>query len=81
MPKLHLKQPGFTYNSCRPFTKHIEIIENSRETFTLSYIYKKELDKVCFAHDDDNHDKKDLAKNAVSDKILKDRAYEIANKS
>ena len=22
MPKMHLKQPGFTYSACRPFTKN-----------------------------------------------------------
>ena len=26
MPELHLKQPGFTYSACGPFTKHREII-------------------------------------------------------
>ena len=24
MPKMHLKQPGFTYNACGPFTKNKE---------------------------------------------------------
>ena len=24
MPELHLKQPGFTYSACGPFTKHRE---------------------------------------------------------
>ena len=28
MPELHLKQQGFTYNACGPFTKHREIIRN-----------------------------------------------------
>ena len=23
MPEMHLKQPGFTYSACRPFTKNI----------------------------------------------------------
>ena len=26
MPELHLKQPGFTYSACGPFTKHHEKI-------------------------------------------------------
>ena len=26
MPKLHLKQPGFTYSTCGPFTKYHERI-------------------------------------------------------
>ena len=27
MPELHLKQPGFTYSTCEPFTKHRERIQ------------------------------------------------------
>ena len=26
MPEMHLKQPGFTYSACRPFTKNKERI-------------------------------------------------------
>ena len=28
MPEMHLKQPGFTYSACGPFTKDKERIEN-----------------------------------------------------
>ena len=27
MPEMHLKQPGFTYSACEPFTKNKERIE------------------------------------------------------
>ena len=27
MPEMHLKQPGFTYSACGPFTKNKERIE------------------------------------------------------
>ena len=27
MPELHLKQAGFTYSACGPFTKHRERIQ------------------------------------------------------
>ena len=27
MPKMHLKQPGFTYSACGPFTKNKERME------------------------------------------------------
>ena len=27
MPKMHLKQPGFIYSACRPFTKNKERIQ------------------------------------------------------
>ena len=26
MPEIHLRQPGFIYSACRPFTKKKEII-------------------------------------------------------
>ena len=41
-------------------------------------MFKKELDKACFAYDAAYSDSKDLAERTVSDKGLKDRAYEIA---
>ena len=30
MPELHLKQPGFTYSVCGPFTNHCERIQKFR---------------------------------------------------
>ena len=78
MPELHLKQPGFTDSACGPFTKHCERIQKFRETGNLKHLYRNELDKACFAHDAAYSDSKDLAKRTISDKILKDRAYETA---
>ena len=49
-----------------------------RETGNLKHLYRNELDKACFAHDAAHSDSKDLAKRTIRDKILKDRAYEIA---
>ena len=43
-----------------------------------SYIYKNELDKACFQHDTAYGDFKDLAKRTASDKILRDKAFNIA---
>ena len=28
MPELHLKQPGFTYSACGPFTKFTKNLQN-----------------------------------------------------
>ena len=36
LPEMHLRQPGFTYSSCGPFTKNKEIIQKFKET---GYIY------------------------------------------
>ena len=79
MPELHLKQPGFTYSACGPFTKHRERIQKFRETGNLKHLYRNELDKACFAHDAAYSESKDLAKRTISDKILKDRAQEIVD--
>ena len=78
MPELHLKQPGFTYSACGPFTKHRKRIEKFRETSNLKHLYRSELDKACFAHDVAYSGSKNLANSTNLDKILKDRAYEIA---
>ena len=51
MPEMHLKQPGFTYSACGPFTKNKERIQKFKETEDTSYIYKNEVDKACFQHD------------------------------
>ena len=32
MPKMHLRQPRFTYSECRPFTKDKERIQKFKET-------------------------------------------------
>ena len=51
MPEMHLKQPGFTYRACGPFTKNKERIQKFKETEDTAFIYKNELDKACFQHD------------------------------
>ena len=45
---------------------------------SLKHIYRNELDKACFAHDAAYSYRKDLTKVTISDKILKDKAHEIA---
>ena len=46
MPEMHLKQPGFTYSTCGPFTKNKERIEKFMWTWNKDFIYKNELDKA-----------------------------------
>ena len=78
MPEMHLKQPGFTYSACGSFTKNEEIIQKFKGTGDTSYIYKNELDKAYFQHDMAYGDFKKLARRTVSDKILRDKAFNIA---
>ena len=48
-----------------------------KETGDRSYIYKNELDKACFSHGIAYRDFKDLAKIKASDKVLRDKAFNI----
>ena len=76
MPEMHLRQPaalgrpGFICSTCGPFTKNKERIQKFKETGDTNYIYKNELDKACFQHD--------LERRTASDKILRDKAFDIA---
>ena len=78
MPEMHLRQPQFTYSAWRPFTKHKQRIQKLKETGDTNYIYKNELGKACFAHNAAYSDSKDLTKRTVVDKILRNRAFNIA---
>ena len=79
IPEMHLKQLGFTYSACVPFAKNKERIEKFIQTGNTDFIYKNELDKACFQHDTAYGKSKDLIKRTQSDKVLKDKAFKIAN--
>ena len=51
MPEMHLKQPGFTYSACGPFTKNKQRIEKFMQIGNTDFIYKNELDKAYFQRD------------------------------
>ena len=38
MPEMHIKQPGFTYSACDPFTKNKERIEKNTIFFYKFYL-------------------------------------------
>ena len=78
MPEMHLKQPGFTYSACGPFTKNKKRIQKFEEIGGRSYIYKNEIVKACFRHDMAYGDFKDLKRRTASDKVLRDKAFNIA---
>ena len=78
MPENHLKQLGFTYSACGPFTKNKERIQKFKETGDTRYIYKNELDKTCFQQDMAYGEFKDLARRTASGKVLRDKAFTIA---
>ena len=79
MPEMHLRQPRFVYSACGPFTRHKERIKEFKRTGDTRYIYRDELDKVCFQHDSAYADHKDLINRTEADKFLRDKAYDIAS--
>ena len=62
MPDMHLKQAGFTYSACGPFTENKERIEKFMQTRNTDFIYRNELDKACFQYDMAYGKTKDLVK-------------------
>ena len=79
MPEMHLRQPGFTYSACSPFTKHKEKIKKFNQTGDTRCIYRNDLDKACFQHDSAYADNKDLINRTRADKVLRDKTYDIAS--
>ena len=49
-----------------------------KETGDSRYIYRYELDKACFQHDIAYGDFKDLARRKASDKVFRNKAFNIA---
>ena len=79
MPEMHLRQPGFTYSACGPFTKNKERIEKFMKSGNTDFIYKNKLDKACFQDDMAYGKSKDLIKGTQSEKVLTDKAFKIAS--
>ena len=79
MPEMHLRQPRFVYSAFGPFTRHKERIKEFKRTGDTRYIYRNELDKACFQHDSAYADHKDLINRTEADKVLRDKAYDIAS--
>ena len=77
MPEMHLKQPGFTYSACGPFTKNKKRIQKFKDTRDTDFIYKNELYKVCFQHNMAYRDFKNLTKRTAAGKVLRDKAFNI----
>ena len=78
MSEMHLRRPGFTYSACGPFTKHRERVQKFMNTSDTRFIYKNDLDKACLKHDSAYSGSKDLIKRIQPDKILRDKAFNIA---
>ena len=49
------------------------------QAWNTDFIYRNELDKACFQHDMAYGKTKYLAKRTQSDKVLRDKAFEIGS--
>ena len=81
MSEMHLKQPGFTYSTCGPFTRNKERIEKFMQSGNTDFIYRNEFDKACFCfqHDMAYGKSRDLTKRTQSGKVLRRKAFKIGN--
>ena len=75
MLEKHLRQPGFTWSACGPFIKKKK---ESRNLKKQEIHDQNKLDKVCFQNDMAYGNFKDLTRRIASDKILCDKAFNIA---
>ena len=69
MPEMYLRQPQIVYCACGPFTRHKERIKEFKRTGDTHY----------FQHDSASADHKDLINRTEADKVLRDKAYDIAS--
>ena len=76
MLEMHLRQPGISIQCL--WTIYRERICKFKETGDSKYICRNELDKMCFQHDMVYGHFKDLPRRAASDKVLRDKAFDIA---
>ena len=60
---------------------HLQKNKERKQTGDSRYIYQNELDKACFQHDMAYGDFTDLTRTTASDKMLRDKAFNIAKNS
>ena len=75
MPEMHLRQLGFTYSVCGPFTENKERIKKFKKTWGSRYVCQNELDKVYFQHDMAFEDFIDLNRRTFADIVLRDKVF------
>ena len=71
MSEMYLKHSG-------PFNINKDRVQKFKETGDSKGIYKNELNKACFQHDMAYRDFKYLSKRKASDRVLRNKAFNIA---
>ena len=66
------------YNACGSLTKTKERIQKFKATEDSQYVYQNELNKACFQHDMAYRDLKEFLRRTASDKVLREKAFDIA---
>ena len=79
MPEMHLGQPAFTCSACGPFRKNKERIKKFMQTGNTDFIDKNEADMSGFQLGMVYGKRKDLVRRTQSDKVLRDKAFNIAS--
>ena len=77
MAEMHLRQPGVTYSACGTFRKNKERIKKFMQIGNTDFIYNNEVDKASFHLDMAYGKRKDLVRRTQSDKVLRDKAFNI----
>ena len=72
------RECGFTCSACGSCMKSKERIQKFKQTGNLRYIYQNDLDKACIQHDLPYGYLKNFPRRAASDKVLHDKAFNIA---
>ena len=78
MSEMHLIQPRFTDSASGLFPKNKERIQKFKEKGDSRYIYQNGIVKACFQHDMAYGDFKDLPRRTAADKVLHEKAFNIA---
>ena len=82
MPEMHLKQPQIVYSACGPFTRHKERIKKIKQTgdiYKLVIFIEMSLIKLVFNTILLMLIIIDLINRTEADKVLRDKAYDIAS--
>ena len=72
---------GFTYSACGPHTKNKERIQKLKEAGDWRYIYQNELDQGYIQDNVAYGGFRNLPRRTVADKVLLDKAFNIAKNS
>ena len=71
MPEMHLSQPRFVIVLACLLLDIKKELKNFKQTDDTHYIYRNELDKVCFQHDSAYADHKDLINRTEAVNVLR----------